>query len=74
MLQVELFHATHPLYRGTARQVVLPGEEGEVSLLDCHAPMLCALLPGVVEIDERRFPIRGGLVRVFRNHVTILGV
>ena len=72
MLRVQLFHAHRRLFGGTAAQVVLPGAAGDVAVFDCHAPMLCALMEGNVQIDEARFPVRGGLARVDRNTVTIL--
>ena len=46
--------------------------KGAIAVLDCHAPMLCTLLEGHVQIDEARFPIRKGLARVDRNAITIL--
>ena len=72
MLHVQFFQGHRRLYGGTATQVVLPGIAGEVAVLDCHAPMLCALMEGDVQIDEARFPVRRGLARVDRNAVTIL--
>ena len=72
MLRVSLFQARHRRFDGTATQVVLPGEEGEVTVLDFHAPMLCALTEGDVQIDETYFPVRSGIARVERNLVTIV--
>ncbi len=73
MLHVELFTGMQRLYAGHATSVVLPGEEGELSVLDCHAPMLCALTAGPVQIDEQQFSIAGGLASVWRNRVVVLG-
>lgn len=72
MLRVQLFHGHRRLFGGTAAQVILPGAAGEVAVLDCHAPMLCALVAGDVQVDESRFPVLSGLARVDRNTVTIL--
>lgn len=72
MLRVQLFQDHHRVFGGTATQVILPGMAGEVAVLDCHVPMLCALMEGNVQIDEARFPVRRGLARVDRNTVTIL--
>ena len=72
MLRVKLVRSCRRLVEGPARQVVLPGEAGEVTVLDFHAPMLCALEAGDVQIDETRFPVRRGLARVERNVVTIV--
>lgn len=72
MLRVTLLQGHQRLFAGTATQVVLPGEDGDVAVLDLHAPMVCALMSGVVHIDDARFPVRSGLARVDRNLVTIL--
>lgn len=72
MLRVKLFQFSHRLFEGTATQVVLPAETGELAVLDCHAPMLSVLAEGVVRIDEARFPVRDGMVFVARNFVTIV--
>jgi len=74
MLRVQLFQAHRRLFGGTAAQVVLPGAAGEVAVLDYHVPMLCTLMEGSVQIDDARFPVRGGVARVDRNAVTILTV
>ena len=72
MLRVTLVRNCRRLFEGQATQVVLPGETGEVAVLDFHAPMLCALEAGDVQIDEARFSVRRGLARVDRNMVTIV--
>jgi len=72
MLRVTLIQARQKLFDGNATAVVLPGEGGEVSVLDFHIPMLCSLTTGVIQIDEAQFPVRGGVARVDRNVVTIL--
>ncbi len=72
MLRVTLVQNCRRLFQGSASQVVLPGEGGEVTVLTFHAPMLCALEAGEVQIDEARFPVRQGLARVDCNIVTIV--
>ena len=72
MLRVRLVHGTRQLFSGTAAEVILPGEAGEVTVLDFHAPMLCTLARGNIQIDGARFPIRRGIARVERNAVTIV--
>ncbi len=72
MLRVLFCRGATAIFDGSANQVVLPGAEGELSVFDFHAPMLCALEAGDVQIDEAKFPVRGGIARVFKNAVTIL--
>ena len=72
MLQVRIFQHHRQCFAGTARQVVLPAQSGELSVLEYHAPMLCALASGAIQIDDAAFMVRGGLARVDRNLVTIM--
>ena len=72
MLRVRFFQHHRQRFEGTATQVILPGEAGELSVLDYHAPMLCVLAGGAVQIDEMAFAVRGGLVRMDRNRITIV--
>lgn len=72
MLRVLLYRASRPVFDGQASLVVLPSEEGEVSVFDFHAPMLCALGEGQVRIDEASIAVRAGIARVSKNNVTIL--
>ena len=73
MLQVELFQGRQALYQGSAKEVVLPGEEGELAVWAWHAPMLCRLGAGEIHVDERRYPVAGGLACVWRNRLLIIG-
>lgn len=71
-MRVTVYQDRRQRFSGTAAQVILPGEEGELSVLSFHAPMLCVLGAGDVYVDRVRFPIRSGFARVARNAVTIL--
>lgn len=72
MLHVRVMQGHQQVFSGTAAQVILPGEAGEVAVLGFHAPMLCALAEGVVQVDERRFQVGGGIAQVARDRVTVL--
>ena len=58
-------------------QVVVPGSEGEFTVLAYHAPVLTTLRPGVVDIlavggERARFFVRGGFAEVGPGGLTIL--
>jgi F-type H+-transporting ATPase subunit epsilon len=58
-------------------QVVVPGMEGEFTVLAGHAPVISALRPGVMEValpDARRTRIyvRGGFAEIDAQHLTVL--
>ena len=71
-MNVRLIEANRQRFAGSAEQVTAPTTAGELSVLEFHAPMLCALAAGTVQVDAERFPVRGGLVRVYRNTVLIM--
>ena len=71
-MRVRLIHGCRERFAGGAASVTLPGEAGELVVLTDHAPLLCVLGSGTVQIDEFAMPIQGGLAAVDRNTVTIL--
>jgi F-type H+-transporting ATPase subunit epsilon len=57
--------------------VVVPGTEGEFTVLKDHAPLIATMKPGIVVIDETpakkvRFFVRGGFAEVAPSGLTIL--
>ena len=61
------------LFSGTARQVIVPGEQGIFEILPMHRPIVSLLLPGTIVIDEQQvLPIRRGVVKVAFDQVTAI--
>ena len=76
-LHVSLVTPDSSLYNEAARSVVLPGTEGQLTILSNHAPLVTSLATGNLIIRregtaDRRFVTRGGFAEVSRNEVTIL--
>jgi F-type H+-transporting ATPase subunit epsilon len=62
---------------GEASQVVVPGLEGQFTVLPGHAPLVSSLRPGMIEValtDARsaRIFVKGGVAELDGEHVTIL--
>jgi len=62
---------------GEAAQVVVPGVEGEFTVLPGHAPVLSALRPGVIEVHladarTRRIFVKGGIAELEGDRLTVL--
>lgn len=59
-----------------AEQVIVPGADGQFTVMAGHAPVLTALRPGVLEIKLtsglRRVFVRGGFAEVEPDRLTIL--
>jgi F-type H+-transporting ATPase subunit epsilon len=65
----ELVSPERLLVSGEVEQVLVPGAEGDMTILAHHAPVLTTLRPGVLEIghaggEQQRFFLRGGFAEV----------
>lgn len=74
---LELVSPEKLVFSGDVEAVVVPGTEGEFTVLKDHAPMISAMKPGVVVIDENptkklRLFVRGGFAEVAPSGLTIL--
>ncbi|HEX4766709.1 MAG TPA: F0F1 ATP synthase subunit epsilon [Lichenihabitans sp.] len=75
-----LFELVSPeklLFTGEVEEVVVPGTEGEFTVLKDHAPLMSTLKPGVVTVGETagkrtRLFVRGGFADVAPTGLTIL--
>jgi len=72
MFAVTLLSCHEVLFEGQAQHVVLPGEQGVFEVWPFHRSLISRLLPGVIVVDERLFPIRRGVVKVTRGAVSAL--
>jgi F-type H+-transporting ATPase subunit epsilon len=73
----ELVSPERLLFSGSVEAVVVPGAEGEFTVLRDHAPLMTTLKPGIVEVDETsskksRLFVRGGFADVSGEGLTIL--
>ncbi len=77
LLKFELVSPERLLSSGEVQQVVVPGTEGEFTVLVNHAPVLSTLKPGVVTVTdaagkEDRIFVRGGFAEVNPGGLTVL--
>ena len=62
-----------------AEQVLVPGSEGDFTVLPRHAPVLAVLRPGLLDLvreggEERRYFVRGGFAEVNSDNLTVLAL
>jgi len=64
------------LFEGEADSVAVPGQEGRMTILPGHAPLLSTLSSGDVIVaagpEEKTFRIDGGFIEVNEDSVTVL--
>ena len=73
----ELVSPERLLFAGEVESVIVPGSEGEFTVLRDHAPFMSTMKPGVVEVIENsskkvRLFVRGGFADVTSAGLTSL--
>ena len=73
----ELVSPERLLVSAEVEQVLVPGSEGDFTMLAHHAPLLTSLRPGLLEIgsggaERRRYFVRGGFAEVRPTGLTVL--
>jgi F-type H+-transporting ATPase subunit epsilon len=73
----ELVSPERLLVSDDVEQVLVPGAEGDMTVLAHHAPVLTTLRPGLLDIgfpggEHRRYFIRGGFAEVGPVGLTVL--
>ena len=74
MLKISVISPEATLFEGEARQLVAPAFDGEVGILENHAPMVTVLGKGELRIGDgtQRFSVEGGFMQVVDNVVRIV--
>lgn len=73
----ELVSPERLLLSGEVEQVLVPGSEGDFTMLPRHAPLLTSLRPGLLEIvaggsERKRYFVRGGFAEVSPEGLIVL--
>ena len=76
-IRVEIVSAEEEVWSGEGTMVFAPAEMGEIGIAPRHAPLLTALKPGEVRVEdtegkEHFFYITGGMIEVQPHLVTVL--
>ena len=76
-IDVDIVSAEGEIHRGVAKRVYAPARLGEVGIAPRHAPLLTALKPGGIRVEdlegrEHFYYITGGLLEVQPHKVTVL--
>jgi F-type H+-transporting ATPase subunit epsilon len=73
----ELVSPERLLVSGEVEQVLVPGAEGDMTVLAYHTPLLTTLRPGLLDIgypsgEHQRYFIRGGFAEIRPSGLTVL--
>ena len=76
MLKVCVISPERVLFEGEAASVVAPAYDGEIGILDNHAPLMTLLGTGTLRLGgaggDKQFNIEGGFLQVVNNNVRIV--
>ena len=76
-IRVDIVSAEGEIHSGDAKMVFAPARMGEIGITPRHAPLLTALKPGEVRVEdtdgkEHYFYITGGMLEIQPHIVTVL--
>ncbi|HVF40114.1 MAG TPA: ATP synthase F1 subunit epsilon [Gemmatimonadaceae bacterium] len=76
MLKVSVISPESVLFEGEAASVVAPAFDGEIGILENHAPLMTLLGKGVLRLGggsaNRSFTVEGGFLQVVENNVRVV--
>ncbi len=76
MFKFELVSPAKLLFSGEVDEVIVPGAEGEFTVLPMHTPVVSTLRPGILTVkaggNVTRLYVRGGFAEVNEKGLTIL--
>lgn len=76
-MQLEIYTPERKVFTGQVYGIRLPGIDGSFEVLENHAPLVAALVPGKAKVlnDKNNFSfynIKGGFIEVLNNQATVL--
>jgi len=75
-IKFELVSPERVLISDDVEHVVLPGSEGELGVLPCHAPVVVALKAGMITVidggSSKKLFVKGGFAEVNPEALTVL--
>ena len=75
-MQIEIITPEEKLFSGEGSSVTVPGTDGELGILNNHAPLITSLKEGAIRLQtnegDKTFDVKGGVVEVMNNKVVIL--
>ena len=77
-MKLQIITPDKELFSGETTSLVVPGTDGEIGILNNHAPLLSSLKKGELKVKvndkDELFKINGGVVEVVNNNVIVLAI
>ena len=74
MFEVNVLDITNAsvIFKKNASSVILPGEEGQMTVLDFHQSFVITLEKGIVKIDNLNIRVKSGIAAMKDNKLSML--
>lgn len=73
---LEIITPDKTVYSGEVTAVQFPGSEGSFGILNNHSPLISTLKKGKIKVttgsSNQEFDVKGGVVEVLNNKITVL--
>ncbi len=72
-MKLSILNSKETIFEKDAKSVVLPGEDGQLCVMDYHEPFLYKLKTGQILVDDKfAINIVGGIARMKGNELVVL--
>lgn len=76
-MHLEIITPDTKVFAGEVTSVKLPGKDGSFGILNNHAPLISTLKVGKIKVVDAAnathyFDVKGGVVEVLNNKITVL--
>lgn len=73
MIRLTILNLKEKIFEGDVESITLPGEQGELTVLTNHVPIVTAIKSGTIKADQKYFESKGGgIFELNNNAATIL--
>ncbi len=71
-MELKIYSLEGTIFEGQAPQVVLPSQDGEITVLPHHASLVTILKGGMVRYNNETLEIKSGFAEVGNNKAVVL--
>lgn len=75
-MEVFIYKLNEKVFEGPAESLTLPGENGEITILKNHTPIISALKQGIIKVKNEgqifKFEISAGTIHLHNNRLIAL--
>jgi F0F1-type ATP synthase epsilon subunit len=72
LLNVSVLTPKEVIFEGTAKAVIVPGEEGVFEILPFHKDIVSRLISGNLFIDNEKIFIKRGVIKSHNNNIVVI--